>query len=74
MDERLAAFALIMLAARVADVSRVAVDFGGMTGLFFGIGGGAPRPLFTGFTFACKLLFCARNMESNCSINMLHFI
>lgn len=48
-----AALALfIMLAARDADDSRVAVDFGGKTGLFFGIGGGAPRILlFTGFTF-----------------------
>lgn len=49
---------LIIPAARVADDSRVADDFGGITGLFFGIGGGAPRPLlFTGFTFAGKLLF-----------------
>lgn len=53
---------LIMAAARVADDSRTP-DFGGITGwrtgLFFGIGGGAPRPLllFTGFTFACRLLF-----------------
>lgn len=56
----------MMLAARVADDSRVADDFGGITGLFFGIGGGirptlavSSRPLllFTGFTFDCRLLF-----------------
>lgn len=44
---------------REAEDSRVADDFGGITGLFVGIigllvgiGGGAPRPLllFTGFT------------------------
>lgn len=46
----------------MADDSRVADDFGGITGLFFGIGGGAPRPLllFTGFTFAWRLLFCSK--------------
>lgn len=50
--DTLTVFAFIMLAARDADDSRVADDFGGKTGLFFGIGGGAPRILlFTGFTF-----------------------
>lgn len=59
VDDTLACFVLlIMLAARVADDSRVADDFGGITGLQ-GIGGGAPRPLllFTGFTFVWRLLF-----------------
>lgn len=58
MDVTFPGFALFMMpAARVADDSRVA--FGGITGLFFGIGGGAPRPLllFTGFALAWRLLF-----------------